>query len=220
MLLIVPIIAGLLACMPEMAPVGDPDRAKIDPELSGVWVLGDEESVESVYYFEPYDKRTWLIVGVAVEEGDDLDPVELVTGDYDSLVRIMLDKDRGVGNKGVTGGRVELYKAWLTKLAGETFLTWSPLGVINEEGTFGIEFAYNWRLRRIDPEHLTLQFIDVEGPVFEDIDMTNRRALEKVIRRHADEEGFFDDDVFPLMKVQPEHLQAFGDLLGSVVSDI
>ena len=78
---------------------------------------GDEDNVEGVYYFEPYDKRTWLIVGVAIEEGDDLDPDKEATRDYDSLVRIMLDENRGVGDKGVTGGRVELYKAWLTKLA-------------------------------------------------------------------------------------------------------
>ena len=37
MLAIIPIFAGLLACMP--VPIGDPERSRIDPEITGVWFL-------------------------------------------------------------------------------------------------------------------------------------------------------------------------------------
>jgi hypothetical protein len=61
MLLIVPIFAGLLACMP--VPIGDPERSRIDPDLTGVWAViasGESFDESGFYVFEPYDKRTWL----------------------------------------------------------------------------------------------------------------------------------------------------------------
>ena len=36
MLAIIPIFAGLLACMP--VPIGNPEKSRIDPEISGVWL--------------------------------------------------------------------------------------------------------------------------------------------------------------------------------------
>ena len=58
MLAIIPAIVGLLACMP--VPIGDPERSRIDPEITGAWVwLNDGDS--SFFVFEPYDKRTWLL---------------------------------------------------------------------------------------------------------------------------------------------------------------
>ena len=36
-------IAGLLACMP--VPVGDPERSRIDPNLSGAWLLAEENDL-------------------------------------------------------------------------------------------------------------------------------------------------------------------------------
>ena len=68
MLVIIPIIAGLLACMP--VPIGDPERSRVDPELNGVWAL-TEDSDDSVYYlFRPYDKRTWLVITVEDSRSD------------------------------------------------------------------------------------------------------------------------------------------------------
>ena len=71
MLAIIPIIAGLLACMP--VPIGDPERSRIDPELSGVWALTDEGKDGGYYMFRPYDKRTWLVVGLE-EAGEPTKP--------------------------------------------------------------------------------------------------------------------------------------------------
>ena len=62
MLVIIPIFAGLLACMP--VPVGDPERSRIDPGLSGVWAMTEDGAEGGSYLFRPYDKRTWLVVGV------------------------------------------------------------------------------------------------------------------------------------------------------------
>ena len=62
MLVIIPIFAGLLACMP--VPVGNPERSRIDSELSGVWAMMEDGAESGHYLFRPYDKRTWLVVGV------------------------------------------------------------------------------------------------------------------------------------------------------------
>ena len=67
MLGIIPVFAGLLACMP--VPVGDPEKSRIDPELSGVWAVSGEGNSGPVYFLRPYDKRTWLIWATEVEEG-------------------------------------------------------------------------------------------------------------------------------------------------------
>lgn len=72
MLVIIPIIAGLLACMP--VPVGDSERSRIDPELSGVWALTEDGEDGGYYLFRPYDKRTWLVLGVE-ESGSVVKPV-------------------------------------------------------------------------------------------------------------------------------------------------
>ncbi|MFQ6006556.1 MAG: hypothetical protein ACE5OQ_13765 [Woeseia sp.] len=54
--IIVPALLGILACMP--VPVGNPERSKIDPGLTGVW-LGLAEGGAVVIVMDPYDKRTW-----------------------------------------------------------------------------------------------------------------------------------------------------------------
>ena len=44
MLGILPIFAGLLACMPEYVPLGDPEKSRIDPELNGYWFIPGDDS--------------------------------------------------------------------------------------------------------------------------------------------------------------------------------
>ena len=42
-------------------PIGDPEKSRIDPDLSGMWLLLMGDLAPAVALFEPYDKRTWLI---------------------------------------------------------------------------------------------------------------------------------------------------------------
>jgi len=83
-LVLIPIFAGLLACMP--VPIGDPERSRIDPELSGVWaVLQSEDSgSDAIFYIiEPYDKRTWLVTGGLMGVGEDSDLSDYDLASYD-----------------------------------------------------------------------------------------------------------------------------------------
>ena len=101
MLAIVPAIIGLLACMP--VPIGNPERSRVDPDISGVWaMLGDGD--EAFYIFEPYDKRTWLLTGVPIEEGSEADLSDYSLDSYEDLVALM--KNAPVGDDGVTATSV------------------------------------------------------------------------------------------------------------------
>jgi len=220
MLAIIPVIVGLLACMPEIAPLGNPERARIDPELSGVWVMGTEDELIFVLYFDPYDKRTWLVFCIGPEEGDELDLGEDTIDTYDDLVEILTDEARGVGSKGVAVGFNSVFKAWTTKLRGETFLVWEFKGELQKDGTFGVGFAWNWHLKKITPTHFEIREIDFGDEFFEDVDLSNRRAVEKVIRKNVNNEALFDDEVYSLTKVKPEHIDAFGEFLDEVYGEL
>ena len=199
MLIIIPVIVGLLACMPEVVPIGNPERARIDPELSGVWVMGTEDELVFVLYFDPYDKRTWLVFCIGPEEGVELDLGEDTVDTYDDLVEILTDEARGVGPKGVAVGFNSVFKAWTTKLRGERFLVWEFKGELRDDGTFGVDSAWNWHLKKITPTHFEIREIDFGDEIFEDVDLANRRAVEKVIRKNVNNEALFDDEVYSLI---------------------
>ena len=220
MLAIIPVIVGLLACMPEVVPLGNPERARIDPELTGVWIMEAEDEVVFVLYFEPYDKRTWLLFSIGPEEGDELDLAEDTIDTYDDLVEILTDEARGVGPKGVAVGFFSVFKAWTTKLRGEKFLVWEFKGELKDDGTFKVAFAWNWHLKKITPTHFEIRGINFEDPIFEDVDLTNRRAVEKVIRKNVDNEALFGDEVYSLIKVKPEHINVFGKLLLEMIGEL
>ena len=121
MLVIIPGIVGLLACMP--VPIGDPERSRIDPEITGVW-LGLDDNEPAFYAFESYDKRTWLLTIVPIEEGNEADWEDYQLSKYADLNRLI--ENETVGEDGATATGVSLYKAWLTKLGGEWFMTLEP----------------------------------------------------------------------------------------------
>ena len=194
MLGIVPVITGILACMP--VPIGDPERSKVDPDITGVWaVLTIEEESDSeagAYVFEPFDKRTWLVAGVALEAGYG------VENDYDFSTYQgyeALAANEEVHAEHVYTDGVTLYKAWLTKLAGEWFFTWEPKGLaetLGEDPEAWLVFHVN----RADDKTLQLRMVDGSAEPFKGIDKT-RRAYEPVLKKHVnDPEIYGGDDSF------------------------
>ena len=208
MLAIIPAIIGILACMP--VPIGDPERSRIDPEISGVWVWLDSGNT-TFYAFEPYDKRTWLLTGVPVEEGKDADFSGYDLDEYDDLVQLM--EKEPIGDDGATASGVILYKAWLTKLGGVWFMTWEPKAVFDNE-SFSPELWYVFRVDRPDDNTLDLTMLDED--LFDGIKET-RRAYERVIKKNAKNEQLYYDESNRLKRVKPEHLEFFEDLAGEVI---
>lgn len=210
MLVITPVIIGLLACMP--VPIGDPERSRIDPDISGIWVLlGDGD--DAFYAFEPYDKRTWLVTGVPIDEGAEADLSDYDLDSYAGLAKLM--ENATVGDDGVTATSMIMYKAWRTKLGGEWFMTWEPKGVF-DEGKFEPEAWWVFRIDR--PDENTLSLYMVEDRLFEDVEET-RRAYERVIKKNARNADLYSDEPARLVRVMPEHLDFFQKLAREVIAE-
>lgn len=209
MLIIVPVIVGLLACMP--VPIGDPERSRIDHEISGVWVWlsGDEQAF---YAFEPYDKRTWLLTGVPIEEGDEADLGDYELENYTELTRLI--ENETVGDDGATATEVVMYKAWRTRLGGEWFMSWEPKALFGEAG-FKPDVWFAFRMDRPDENSLDLYMIG--DKLFKDVEET-RRAYERVIKKNVKNDDLYSGQPIHLVRVKPEHLSFFDDLASEVVS--
>lgn len=192
MLVIIPIFAGLLACMP--VPVGDPERSRIDPELNGVWAMTEDGEVGGYYLFRPYDKRTWLVIGFKESDADT--------------------------------PKVAIYKAWLTKLGGEKFMTWEPAGGINKDGSFLPEFWFVFRLDKNNPSQVELHILNYEYEGFERIPEPDeheknyirdlRRKFERVIRKNVDDPGMYGDALV-LRKLGGDELAAASEQFEKVI---
>lgn len=220
MLAMVPAIVGLLACMP--VPIGDPERSRIDPDITGIWVkpAAVDWLDECVFYvFEPYDKRTWLTTCVAIEVSDDFDGVEDEPTNYDELMAMIESALEGDDDVGVE--RLLPYKVWLKRLGGSTFMTWEPKNYIDE----GIKEADAWfvyRLLKHDSDRIELHPVNGDGSdLFDDIEET-RRAYERVIKKHADNPELYVSEggeilALELQRVKDEHLGLIDDLLNDVI---
>ena len=169
MLAIIPVIVGLLACMP--VPVGDPERSRIDAELNGIWALTKGGEVDGYYLFRPWDKRTWLVLGVE-DDDDEVKPAAV-------------------------------YKAWLKKLGGETFITWEMAGGMRDDGSFLPEYWFVFRVEKDGDDGINLHMLDLDFEGFEDLPTPEgydgnyvkdmRRKFERVIRKNADDEAMYGD---------------------------
>jgi len=71
--LFVPILLGITACFELKTPIGDPDDGGADPRISGAWMSGEplpEEHSATLWLFEPWDDKTWLLTLLQFDEAD------------------------------------------------------------------------------------------------------------------------------------------------------
>lgn len=201
MLAIIPIFAGLLACMP--VPIGDPERSRIDPDISGVWLLESEEEFDALYLYQPYDRRTWLVVGAGIEEGSEYEgePFDIETSE--DALRVL--ETHPIGSDGITSPGTVAYKVWLKKLGGVTFMTWEPVGGFNEDGSHTPEVWMVFRVEKVDKNRVDLFMLGSDHEAFDDLvkpsdyegdnyprDM--RRKWEKQLKKVA--KNFDDEDLY------------------------
>ena len=220
MLIIIPVIVGLLACMP--VPIGNPERSRIDPNMTGVWVaLSDEEPADGVLFhvFEPYDKRTWLVTWMAAEVGKNTDLSEYDLSTYEGFAKMAASEP--VRDENVYADGIAIYKAWVTKLGGELFMTWEPK-ILLDDGIADPEVWFVYRIIQDDADTIRMNYIDGDNSLFNGVKET-RRAYEKVIRKNADNPELYvgngDDAVeMRLARVQGEEMDFFEELLSQVVA--
>ncbi len=230
--LVLPVFAGLLACIPSFpVPIGNPEKSRIDSDISGMWLADDEDQI-LVYLFEPFDKRTWLISAVEVIE--DLDNCDFETEperDEEKGDEEKEDEDDSSSSYETNIKYIEKYgsecfeveggpfivKAWRTKLGGEWFMTWEGKGGFSVERGFEAEEWLVFRIDKAVPGQLRLWWMDedhVGWDVLDDIDEKDRtrRQHERVIRKYAGDEEFYSDEpIFTFYRVKPEHYELFED---------
>ena len=212
MLVIIPIIAGLFACMP--VPIGDPERSRIDRQMSGWWAMEDESGA-GLAVFRPYDRRTWLVFMVSLEKGElaGIGDFDLETaGDVVTVLRA-----NTVGTKGVVADAPSVYKAWLTRLGGERFMTWEPVGQIEDQETFYPDAWFVFKVTEQTEDLFVAAMINAEHKAFDGLidsleeEETDpwkaRKHWERAIRKHADDPELYDSDILRFRRL-PEELES------------
>ena len=199
MLVIISIFAGLLACMP--VPSGDHERSRVDKDISGVWLMDGDGSVEA-YMFRPYDKRTWLVMGAEFNPGKEFvgEKLEIETI-QDAIVAL---ETYPIGSKGLTSTSTVAYKAWLTSLGGERFMTWENVGGFRDDGSFTPEYWFVFKIHKTSNEKFELFMLNPEHKTFDDIVMPKdyqgddyvrkmRRTWERAIKKAIDDPELYGD---------------------------
>ena len=223
MLMIIPIFAGLLACMP--VPIGDPERSRIDPDLNGPWVMDDGSDV-NLYLYQPYDKRTWLVVGAEIEEGSeaDIDDLHIETaGDVFAALQTY-----PIGSDGITSRTTIAFKAWLTKLGGVQFMTWEPVGGMNSDGSFTPEYWFVFKVVKETEDRINLYLVDPDYEGFEGITTPDdyegndyvgdmRRTWERALKKHAKDPELYGDDPWVLHRVPASAIENAAELFQEVI---
>ena len=219
MLMIIPIFVGILACMP--VPIGDPERSRIDPSLSGTWVM-EEDGDSNLYLFQPYDKRTGLVVGAQIEEGSEaeIDDLDIKTaGDVFAALRTY-----SIGDDGITSPTTIAFKAWLTKLGGEQFMTWEPVGGMNNDGSFKPDY---WFVKE-NEDRVNLYVVNPEYEGFDGVTTPDdydgddyvgdmRRTWERALKRHAKDPELFGDEPWVMHRVPASDVEKVAELFQEVI---
>jgi len=223
MLVIIPVVAGLLACMP--VPIGDPERSRIDPALNGVWTMDDGGDSGGMYLFQPWDKRTWLQVAVEIKPGSKFEGELPTMASLDELAAVL--QNHPVGEDGITSRTTALYKTWLTKIGGKKFMTWEPVGGFDGDGRHVPEYWLVFRLEKVNADEFQLLMLNPEYDGFDDIKTPKeydgddyaadmRRTFEKAIKRNIDDEEMYTEPLV-MRRLPASAMDAAAELFEEVI---
>ncbi len=233
-ILMIPFIIGLLACLP--VPIGDPERSRVDEELSGIWLQVEEEGNLAIVLFEPFDKRTWLVTlyGLDIEE----ESCEWNEDEPETRDEIMLAL-RTLGKDCLKRDGQSSYKAWRKKLADTWFLTWEPKALFDTDHGFEPALWLGYRIEKSGEDEFILRPINPDDEAFNELDENKaikkldedglprdpdtlrsaRRAFERVLKRNAKNEDIYSGselDPRHFFRIQPDDYSLFA---GKVVPD-
>ena len=163
------VILGLTACVKH--PVGDPEKSKVDPKYSGVWLFKESTGGGSLLVMRPYDSRTYYANILSYDdEGDEIEPSERMN-----------------------------FKAWLTSIGGETFITMEPIGCAHFAGVSEKPPYLVGKMSLVDGAiHLRL----VNGEEEPAESAKDSRELEAVIAKHVDSDALYIDDTQVFQKTK------------------
>lgn len=200
MLVIIPLFAGLLACMP--VPIGDPDRSRIDPAMSGFWIMSGEGEAGSLYLFRPYDKRTWLVIGLELEVGHLAEFDEFDPDTPEDLAQLL--RAHEVGVKGIIADDPTIYKGWLARIGGRRFMTWEAIGDIHYPESFAPEYWLVFAIEEQRKGHYKMRTVAPDENIFEKLleakdedgwdPRKARKQWERTLRKNINNPDIYAED--------------------------
>ena len=211
MLVIIPIFAGLLACMPEYVPLGNPERSRVAPEMTGIWwVDSREELIGQVVVLQPWDKRTWLVISIALDTDFHGDLEDDGMSEYDAFIAMLDDPEFDEADLDVAWF---VYKGWFAKLGGETFFTWEMRGVPEDkEANLAPWWWYDLHVDQRSGERIEMRLIDPDFPLLKEAPDTPK-GWEKVIRKNVDNEAMYFPDTLVFDRVKEDDEGVFSELI-------
>ena len=198
--LMLPALLGAMGCFGLTAPIGNPERSRVDPALTGIWATdfypkGNGDAW--IWILETYDRRGWLVSWLSLETTYWANPSRLETSDETIPIQEMLRADY------LELSEITINKAWLTEISGHRFLIFEPRLQIGENPPMQTQFWWTMRIDMENRNRMKLEFINLEFDGFEQAmdkfsDSISQEQLgklfERVIRKNIDDPELFMEE--------------------------
>ncbi len=200
---IVPFLLALLACLP--VPIGNPERSRIDPAMTGVWVATEGDLAPALWLMEPYDARTWLVTWIGIDEPDAASLTEVAPPSADPLA--VLERE------GLAAPEIVAFKAWLRTIRGKRFLVLEPKMVVRDEAGMTPENWYVFAVGAPTEGTLGLRMLNQDLDAFDDAETS--ADYEAAIKREIDNPRLLADDLQKLVRIPASEFARVEALLKS-----
>jgi hypothetical protein len=203
--ILLPALLGVMACFP--APVGNPERSRIDPMMTGMWLAED-----AIIVLDPWDKRTWVmsyfefsVKGDSEQKNPD-ESDENPSEEETPLIELLRENQLEIDS-------FSICKTWLTKIKGELFITWESKSLTDRFPDVAPEQWWVFRVRKKDVDELSFDMFNLRYDGFDDIE--TRSQAEKYIRRHMNDPEFFSDgdEFIDLHKIPESDYEAASEMM-------
>lgn len=220
-MLVVPFLLGD-SCNVLVTPIGDPERGWADPRISGVWLGGldkrgaNREARPTLWVFEPYDARTWLLTLASFEltaPPSTVPPSQVGASASDATVPASSASSSAL--EAAPGGAkpagtqamnaadflhaigeerakpqngLGLYKAWLTTLGGRRFLVLEPKAMTQAHDLR----ASLWLVYLVELQGGSIRLSAIKSDVEGLAKAKTRAQAEEIIARHAQDPSFVE----------------------------
>jgi hypothetical protein len=187
--LFVPLAAALLAtfaCLP--APVGDPETARLDDSLVGIWkgVPKTADNKDEGYaLLRPWDNHTYLMRYFVAETKDGQEKRNALT-----------------------------YKAWLTPINNATFLTAQPMDDVHFGPAAAPDDKRYWVVFRVDRNadgSIDARMVAPDSDLIKE--KTTRADIEAVIKAHLEEKSLYTSEPLTFKKLSKDDQLKFEENL-------
>lgn len=197
-----PFLLALMACL--KVPVGDPEKSRIDPALSGVWrVEHNGRSSDSLWIIEPWDARTWIVTTLDARDDESADE-SAATTPRDVLTLL---ESSGLES-------IDAHKAWLATFGGVRFLVLEPKRPLHDLAGERPEFWLALKVKKTTAERVELLLV-----IGKNVDEAKTTAkAEAILRKHARNPALYGDgsESYVLLRVPETEYGRVDELLESL----